>query len=86
RDEPFKRSRFDRRVTVELIPGVEANIPTVEDMILAKLLWIEGRDSVLQLRDIESMIEYNAESLDREYLFAWGTRLGVVERLVGLLG
>ena len=86
RDEPFERARFARRVTVELLPRVEAYVPTVEDMILAKLLWIRGRDSVLQLHDVESMIEYNAESLDRDYLREWAVRLDVVERLDALLG
>ncbi|MFZ4670286.1 MAG: hypothetical protein ACOYML_13360 [Microthrixaceae bacterium] len=85
-DEPFEHERFARRSEVELLPGVNALIPTVEDMILAKLRWIQGRDSALQLRDVESMIEVNARSLDRKYLMEWATRLGFADRLEELLG
>jgi hypothetical protein len=85
-DEPFEHERFARRSEVVLLPGVTALIPTVEDMILAKLRWIQGRDSALQLRDVESMIEVNARSLDRRYLMEWATRLGVADRSEELLG
>jgi hypothetical protein len=84
-DEPFEKERFERRVLVELLPGVNAYIPTVEDMILAKLRWIEGRDSALQLRDIESMIEVNVDSIDRSYLRLWADQLAVNERLEEIL-
>lgn len=84
-DEPFERERFERRVRVELLPGVRAWIPTVEDMILAKLVWTRGRDSALQLRDVESMIEINREVLDRVYLRRWATELDVRDRLDELL-
>ena len=85
-DEPFEHERFERRSQVELLPGITAFIPSVEDMILAKLRWIQGRDSTLQLRDVESMIEINASSLDREYLMQWAARLEVADRLEELLG
>lgn len=85
-DEPFDRERFARRTMVELLPGLDAYIPTVEDMILAKLRWIEGRESAMQLRDVESMIEVNGLSLDRAYLRLWAARLGVEARLEHLLG
>lgn len=84
-DEPFEIERFARRVSVELLPGLLAYIPTVEDMILAKLRWIAGRESPLQLRDIESMIEINRDELDVEYLRNWSAQLGVRERLEELL-
>jgi hypothetical protein len=85
RDEPFDVERFARRIQVELFPGVTAFIPTVEDMILAKLRWIEGRDSALQLNDIASMIELNRDELDLAYLRSWAEQLGVSERLEELL-
>lgn len=84
-DEPFEHERFARRSQVELLPGVTAFIPTVEDMILAKLRWIQGRDSAVQTRDIESMIELNVAALDRVYLAEWAERLGVANRLAKLL-
>ena len=84
-DEPFEHERFSRRTRVELIPGTDAFIPTVEDMILAKLRWTEGRESAVQVRDVESMIEINGAVLDRDYLDEWAERLGVAERLHGLL-
>ncbi|MFM7069107.1 MAG: hypothetical protein ACKOYM_06555 [Actinomycetes bacterium] len=84
-DEPFEHERFSRRTQIELLPGVHAFIPTVEDMILAKLRWIQGRDSPLQLHDVESMIEINRPALDYDYLTTWAARLGVADRLHALL-
>lgn len=84
-DEPFEHERFARRARVELLPGVDAFIPTVEDMILAKLRWTAGRESALQTHDIESMIELNDAMLDRAYLGEWAERLGVAARLAELL-
>ena len=84
-DEPFEHERFARRSEVELLPGVTAFIPTVEDMILAKLRWVRGRESALQLGDVASMIEINAPALDREYLLEWARRLEVADRLEELL-
>ncbi|MFZ4517403.1 MAG: hypothetical protein ACOYOP_03375 [Microthrixaceae bacterium] len=85
-DEPFERERFERRAQVELLPGVTAWIPTVEDMILAKLRWTRDRDSALQLRDVESMIEINREALDHHHLRTWAAELDVLDRLDALLG
>lgn len=85
RDEPFDRERLERRVLVEILPGLHAYIPTVEDMILAKLDWIKGRDSPMQLWDIESMLEINADSIDYTYLRHWARKLDVSTSLERLL-
>jgi hypothetical protein len=83
-DEPFDRQRFERRTLIEILPGLNAYIPTVEDMILAKLRWIRGRESAVQLWDVESMIEINEDLLDRDYLTRWAEQLGVLESLTKL--
>lgn len=81
RDEPFDRQRLERRVSIELLPGLQAYIPTVEDMILAKLNWTKDRDSPMQLWDIRSMLKINSGLIDFDYLTHWATELDVVDGL-----
>jgi hypothetical protein len=76
KDQPFARSEFERRQRVEL-PGIEAHVATVEDLILAKLAWARDTDSERQRRDVSGMIEVAAESLDRAYLARWADLLGL---------
>ena len=52
-----------------------------EDVILAKLLWYQSSESETQLRDCVSIWKVQRDTLDREYLQGWATRL----KLGGLL-
>lgn len=63
------------------IPGLgEVWVASVEDLVLAKLVWSEGT-SELQLRDCEQLLRTNARDIDHAYLDAWAARLGLAERL-----
>lgn len=84
-DTAFGREEFARRQLIELLPGIDVYVATVEDVILAKLQWAMGRDSPLQLRDVRSMIDVNRENLDLEYLRKWADDLGGGETLEQLL-
>jgi hypothetical protein len=76
-DEPFDRSRFERRREIILF-GKHVWIPTVEDVILQKLIWDRPKDR----DDVAGVIEANRESLDEDYLHFWASRLGLTDKLL----
>jgi hypothetical protein len=72
----FEASAMERRQRAE-VPGLgQVWVASVEDLVLAKLVWSEGT-SELQLRDCAQLMRLNAETLDRPYLGRWAERLGV---------
>lgn len=75
-DEPFDQSRFERRREIVLF-GKRVWIPTVEDVILQKLIWDRPKDR----DDVAGMIEANQKSLDEDYLQFWASRLGLTDAL-----
>lgn len=80
RPGPFEAAALERRQKVE-VPGLGSVwVASVEDLVLAKLVWSEGT-SELQLRDCAQLLRINASSIDRSYLERWAIRLGVTERL-----
>ena len=75
-DAPFDQSRFSRRREIVLF-GNPVWIPTVEDVIIQKLLWDRHKDR----EDVAGVIEANRNSLDRSYLNRWARQLGLVDAL-----
>jgi hypothetical protein len=55
-------------------------VSTVEDLILAKLMWSEGI-SELQLRDCAILIRLNRDEIDWDYTIRWAAPLGIGELL-----
>jgi hypothetical protein len=51
-------------------------VSSLEDLILAKLMWSEGT-SELQLRDRGVLLPVNADRIDGTYLDRWAPVLGV---------
>ena len=77
----FEASAMQRRQRAD-VPGLgQVWVASVEDLVLAKLVWSEGT-SELQLRDCAQLMRLHAATLDRAYLERWSERLGVS----GLLG
>jgi hypothetical protein len=77
---PFEASSMARRQRTD-IPGLgEVWVASVEDLVIAKLVWSEGT-SELQLRDCEQLLRRNAARIDHAYLERWASRLGIAERL-----
>lgn len=73
----FDRSRFARRVTVELF-GTQVKVSAPEDTILAKLLWAKrAGGSEKHLLDALRVYEVQAGQLDQAYLERWAARLEV---------
>lgn len=79
--EPFDKSRFSRRMRVEMF-GIEIAVSAPEDTILQKLVWAakSGR-SGRQLQDAVGVYEVQAGTLDEEYLGRWAVKLGVSDLL-----
>ena len=84
RARPYSKTEFERRSRVQL-PGVAAEMVTIEDLILVKLEWAAATDSERQRRDVEGMVRVAGPELDRGYLDEWAGRLGLTERLRRLL-
>ena len=83
RPGPFEVAALERRRKVD-VPGLGLVwVASLEDLVLAKLVWSEG-SSELQLRDCTQLLRINAETIDRAYLEGWATRLGVTDRLRGV--
>lgn len=78
KDTPFARAEFERRARVQL-PDVEGHVVTVEDLILAKLVWARETASERQVRDVAGMADVGGAQLDRAYITTWAERLGVAD-------
>jgi hypothetical protein len=77
KSEPFDKSRFARR-QIEDVSGVQLNISTPEDTILAKLKWAQASGgSERQMNDAMRVYELQHSRLDREYLDYWARQLAV---------
>lgn len=75
KDRPFSRSEFARRVSINLL-GQIVQVPTPEDVILAKLEWGANRTS-RQFDDAVSVLRVMGLTLDFEYLRFWAEPLGL---------
>ena len=78
-DEPFDKSRFSRKRPEEVL-GVELQVPSPEDTILAKLKWAnEAGGSEKHVLDALRVYEVQGARLDRVYLDHWAAELSVVD-------
>lgn len=81
RDDPFDRSRFERKYVEDLF-GARVNVSRPEDTILAKLWWSRlSGGSEKPLQDAVRVFEVQAGALDRSYLKSWAERLDVSDLL-----
>ena len=76
KETPFARSEFGRRQRRDL-GGVEGDVATAEDVVLAKLAWAKIGQSERQLRDVAGILRMTGHDLDREYLEHWVDALDV---------
>jgi hypothetical protein len=78
KERPFSRAEFDRRRRVELL-GTRCFVPSVEDLIIAKLEWAAEAGSDLQLRDVTGMLDVGGADVDRAYIERWVSELGLAD-------
>jgi len=78
-EEPFDRSRFARRRSVELL-GRVLFVSSPEDTILAKLRWAKlSGGSMKQFTDAVRVFEVQYGTLDIAYLADWVNALGIAD-------
>jgi len=81
-DSEFDRSRFARRVTVEVF-GTRLWITAPEDTIIQKLKWAaDSGGSERQIGDAAGVYQVQTETLDEAYLDEWARRLNLSELLL----
>ena len=80
-DEPFDRSRFERRVRQRVL-DLEFYVSSPEDTILAKLRWSRmSGESLKSFTDALRVYEVQHDLLDGAYLDEWAASLGVADLL-----
>ena len=75
-DRPFSVAEFDRRQPAEVL-GTPTFLPSVEDMVVAKLEWAQATDSDRQMRDVVGMLDIAGGEIDSAYIGGWVERLGL---------
>ncbi len=83
KDRPFSRAEFERRIPVR-IAGVDVDLASAEDTMLAKLEWGKASNSDRQFDDVIAIAA--TQDVDIEYLTEWAGELGVAEELNSALG
>ncbi len=83
----FHLTQLTRAIAVKLPSSNRAfNISSPEDIILAKLDWMNKSPSDRQLGDIKGVVNANRNSLDIDYLNKWAKKLLVEQGLNKVLG
>jgi hypothetical protein len=75
KETEYRRTEFARRRRVA-VEGQELFLVAPEDLILSKLEWARESRSAIQLADVRNLVE-SVVDLDRDYLAAWTSRLGL---------
>lgn len=83
RPSPWTESTMSRRQWTSHPSFGGTWVSSLEDLLLAKLVWSEGT-SELQLRDCGILIRVNRDHLDDAYLDRWAMTLGVQRLLAEL--
>lgn len=77
---PFRLEEFRRRRRVE-IDGHPMWLVSAEDLVLSKLVWRQGSESEVQMRDVRAIIAVQGDGLDWPYVERWAAVLGVADAL-----
>ena len=79
RPRAFSREEFARRRPADLA-GVEMDVSSAEDALLAKLEWTKHGGSARQFEDAAGIIRLQGERLDTAYVQRWVAALGLEEQ------
>lgn len=74
-DDPYDRERFGRRYRATL-PFGPVWLPTVEDVIVTKLLWAVRAGRLKDEDDCRGVIALQGNSVDWNYVYSWCDRHG----------
>jgi hypothetical protein len=72
----FSRQELDRRRTFE-VAGVEIEVASAEDALIAKLEWAKLGSSRRQIEDVAGILRMQGDHLDMEYVRQWVVALGL---------
>jgi len=75
KDDAYHREEFARRVE-RLLGDVSVDLVTAEDLVLAKLLWLQQGASPVQRLDLTHLVRDVAD-LDWSYIDRWAADLGI---------
>lgn len=80
-DDEHDRSRFDRRVQVEIFPGRFVYLPSAEDVIVQKLRWSSVAKRPKDYADTVSVMKIQGKLLDWGYIETWCRTHGTLDLL-----
>lgn len=80
KDEPFDRSRFQRRKKVK-IGRSNLYLSSPEDLILIKLKWCKDSKSEKHFSDAASILQIQKGKLETSYLLRWAKKLALTHDL-----
>ena len=75
----FNVEEFERLQNVDF-EGLSLSVVSPEDIVVAKLLWAKAGESELQIRDVATVIRFQAGNLNVAYVEKWVQRLGLEEQ------
>ncbi len=78
-DSAFDRTRFARATRVKPAADYEASFASPEDVIIKKMEYYREGGSDKHLRDIAGVLKVSGDTLDRDYVRDWASRLGLAE-------
>ena len=79
RDDDWGREQLRRRRRVTILPGLDADSASPEDVILGKLWYYSLGESDKHLRDIAGMLKVSGTRIDHDDIAFWADRLGVAD-------
>ncbi len=74
KDDDFQRAEFERKQKKKVLANVDCWIISPEDLIIAKLLWVQQLYSQQQVDDIKNVM-YDYSPLDTTYIVGWVKQL-----------
>jgi hypothetical protein len=79
RPRPFSETEFERRSTI-VLSGIELDVASPEDIVIAKMEWAKLGGSGRQLEDAASVVRVQQDRLDAAYIERWVALLGLEDQ------
>ncbi len=76
RDRAYSRTEFSRRMWAEVL-GKLRPVASPEDVVLSKLEWVKQGGGQRHIEDAIGVAQVQGSALDWDYVFRWGSVLGV---------
>ncbi len=79
RSDAWGRSQLSRARRMQILPGLEVQVASPEDVILGKLWYFSEGGGDRHLRDIAGMLRVYRDRIDREVIERWAGELGLLD-------